>query len=159
VGAVQLKPRTIAVNEEDLSTDHFDHITIIEELVLSPGTHPRRFEFMPKGMWDYKPIDPHHPELGHHPILVSVWQVILGDLGMLVCEHTINKRNHALFKEPNFTELFKDFEGMKAQMKEQGVEPPEPVICWLRGLIHAFMAENPNLVPCSVVMTGTSSRG
>jgi hypothetical protein len=137
---------TTSKDEDPLSTEHFHHITILEEPVLSPGTYPRRFDFMPAGMFD-KPRE------------VSVWQVILGDLGFLVCEHTIKKTNKALFKAPNFTELFKDFEGMKAQMKEQGVEPPEPVICWLRGLIHAFMAENPNVIQCEAVLTGTSGVG
>ena len=145
--------------ENPLSTEHFHHITVLEESVASPGTYPRRFEFMPKRMWDNKPIDPYHPELGHHPILVSVWQVILGDLGFLVCEHGHDKLNKALFKSPNFIELFKDFEGMKAQMKEQGVEPPEPVLCWIHGLIHAFMAENPNVIQCAAIMTGTSGLG
>jgi hypothetical protein len=147
-------------DENPLFTEHFRRcITRLEEQVVSRGYYPRWFDFMPRGIYDREFFDPYHPEFGYKPSKVSVWQVILGDVGMLVCEHTSEKTNQALFKRPNFTELFKDFEGVKAQMKEQGLEPSEPILCWILGLIHAFMAENPNVIQCEATLTGTSGIG
>lgn len=108
----------------------------IEELVSSTG-EARSFTFKSKNE--------------------QLWQVCLGDLGLVICEHTRDGRHKLLVKEPNFTLMFKEFPSLMQHLKDEGLGLTEPVLCWLRGLIHAFMVENPNPVNCSVVMTGTSS--
>jgi hypothetical protein len=117
--------------------EHFKHIMTLEELVCSKGLYARHFTFEP-------------------PILASMWQVMLGDKGLLICKHGEDKLDKLLIENPNFTMLFKDFDYLKTALLSQGIEPSEPILCWLRGLIHAFMAENPNVIQCEATLTGTS---
>ena len=144
--------------ENPLSTEHFHHITVLEESVASPGTYARHFTFeLPESR---EPFDGYHPELGPE---VSVWQVMLGDLGILFCNHHSDhgeaKLDKLLIVDPNFTELFKEFEILKKLLVANGLRTTEPILCWIRGLIHAFMAENPNVIQCEATLTGTSGLG
>jgi hypothetical protein len=82
--------------------------------------------------------------------------VLLGDLGILFCEDTGAVVIRLFVKEPDFTLMFKELPSLARQLKAEGFMLTEPVTCWLRGLIHAFMAERPHVVPCNVVLTGTS---
>jgi hypothetical protein len=129
-----------------------ERITVLEELVSSTG-EARHFTFEPPVNRDDL-FDPYHPELG---LNTNLWQVMLGDKGILVCNHHSGKKVDKLFiSSQNFIELYREFETLK-MILANGVKATEPVLCWLRGLIHAFMVENPNPVNCSVVMTGISS--
>ena len=129
-----------------------DRITVLEELVSSNGM-ARHFTFEPPE--DRNDLfDQYHPELG---LNTSRWQVLLGDLGIRICNHHPGKLDKLFIAKPDFTELYREFETLKKILAFSGVNATEPVLCWIRGLIHAFMAENPNPVNCEVVMTGTSS--
>lgn len=59
---------------DPLSTEHFNHITILEELVCSPGRYARHFTFEPSEI--HESFDEYHPELGPR---IDLWQVMLGD--------------------------------------------------------------------------------
>jgi hypothetical protein len=126
--------------------------TVLEKLVSSTGK-ARHFTFEPPEDRNDL-LDPYHPELG---LNVSLWQVMLGDLGVLICNHKSGKINKLLIEKPNFVLIFKEFDSLKKHLENEGINATEPVLYWLRGLIHAFMAENPNPVNFSVVMTGMSS--
>jgi hypothetical protein len=129
-----------------------ERITVLEELVSNNGM-ARHFTFEPPE--DRNDLfDPYHPELG---LNTSRWQVMLGNLGILICNHHPGKLDKLFIASPNFVELYQEFETLKKILEFNNVKATEPVLCWLRGLLHAFMAENPNPVNCSVVMTGTSS--
>lgn len=129
-----------------------DGIKVLEELVSSTK-EARHFTFEPPV--DRNDLfDPYHPELGLNQ---PRWQVMLGDLGLLVCHHNRSEVHKLFIASPNFVELYREFEVFKTLLPVNGVRVTEPVLCWLRGLIHAFMAENPRPINCSVVMTGTSS--
>ena len=131
-----------------------ERIKVLEEQVSSTG-ETRHFTFEPPV--DRNDLfDQYHPELG---LNVQVWQVMLGDLGILFCLHTRGQVHQLFIASPNFVEMYREFDTLKILLSANGVKATEPVLCWLRGLLHAFMAENPNPVNCSVVMTGTSSRG
>lgn len=139
-----------------LSTEHFRHITILEELVCSAGSYARHFTFEPPE--SKEPFDGYHPELGPR---INFWQVMLGDKGVLFCNHHGDhgdlKIGKLVIEQPNFTMLFKDFDYLKTALLSQGLNPTEPVLCWIRGLIHAFMVENPNRVEVTAVLHATSS--
>jgi len=113
-------------------------VKLLEELVSSTPNGARHFTFETKDT-DVR------------------WQVMLGDLGILVCAHKPGELNKLFIAEPNFVELYREFEALKVILLTNGLSTTEPVLCWIRGLLHAFMAENPNPVNCSVVMTGMSS--
>jgi len=144
--------------EDPLSTEHFHHITILEELVCSPGRYARHFTFEPSEI--HEPFDGYHPELGPR---IDLWQVMLGDKGILFCNHHSDHGVSNLYKlvieKPSFTELFKEFETLKVLLAANGLKTTEPILCWIRGLIHAFMAENPNMIQCEATLTGTSGIG
>lgn len=124
----------------------------LEGLVSTDTTLTRRFTFEPPGAWEHVSCS----GVGFAPSLVSLWLVMLGDRGLLICNHKTNKIDKLFIASPNFALIYKEFGSLKKHLEDEGVEVTEPVLCWLRGLIHAFMAENPNPVNCSVVMTGTS---
>lgn len=140
------------MTNDPLSTEHFHHITVLEELVSSTNS-ARHFTFEPPENRDDL-FDPYHPELG---LNVCRWQVLLGDLGLLICEHKTGKLNKLFIACPDFVELFKEFETLKTLIIANGLKLTEPVACWIRGLIHAFMVENPNRVEVTAVMHATSS--
>lgn len=127
-------------------------IKVLEELVASPKTQTRHFTFElpedPRALFDN-----YHPELG---LKNRAWHVLLGDLGILFCDNTWTLQK-LLIKRPDFIQLYKEFEILKKLLGANGLEPTEPILCWLRGLLHALIAEKPNVVECNVVMTGTSS--
>lgn len=129
-----------------------DRIRVLEELVSSTK-EVRHFTFEPP-INQNDLLNPCHPEFG---LNAQVWQVLLGDLGILVCHHSRSEIHKVLISTPNFIELYREFEVFKILLATNGVNATEPVLCWLRGLIHAFMAEKPNVVECNVKMTGTSS--
>ena len=156
MGPIQFEPKRLAVTDENpLSTEHFNRITILEELVCSPGRDARHFTFEPPESTE--PFDGYHPELGPR---IDRWQVILGDKGLLFSNHHAENGEAKLYKmvieQPNFTELFKEFDTLKVLLGANGLMTTEPILCWIRGLIHAFMAENPNVVQCEATLTGTS---
>jgi hypothetical protein len=124
----------------------------LEKLVSNNGD-VRHFTFEPSLDWNDL-FDNYHPELG---LAEKSWQVMLGNLGVLFCHSYKYQVKTLLINQPNFTELYREFDTLKTNLAENEVALTEPVLCWLRGLIHAFMTENPNPVTCSVVMTGTSS--
>jgi hypothetical protein len=124
----------------------------LEKLVSNNG-EVRHFTFEPPIDWRDL-FDNYHPELG---LAERSWQVMLGDLGILFCYSYKCQVTKLFISKPNFAELYKKFDTLKINLAENEVALTGPVLCWLRGLIHAFMAENPNPVPCSVVMTGMSS--
>jgi hypothetical protein len=129
-----------------------EKIKVLEELVSSNGI-TRHFTFEPPE--DRNDLfDPWHPELG---LNTSRWQVMLGNLGILFCNHHPGKLDKLFIASPNFAELYREFDTLKVLLSANGVTATEPVLCWIRGLLHAFMVENPRLVPCTVVMTGMSA--
>ena len=129
-----------------------EKIKVLEELVSSNGM-TRHFTFEPPE--DRNDLfDPWHPELG---LNTSRWQVMLGNLGILFCNHHPGKLDKLLIAEPDFAKLYREFDTLKVLLSANGVKATEPVLCWIRGLLHAFMVENPRLVPCTVVMTGMSA--
>ena len=143
---------------DQLSTDHFDHITILEEMVCSKGLRTRHFTFeLPESC---EPFYGYNPELGPE---VSVWQVLLGDIGVLFCNHHSDhgqvRLDKLLIVKPNFIELVREFETVKVLLLANGLKTTEPILCWIRGLLHAFMAENPNVIQCSATLTATSGVG
>lgn len=122
------------------------------EAVSSSG-YVRHFTFEPpEDRNDF--FDQYHPELG---LANRSWQVVIGDLGVMFCHHYKRQVDKLFISQPDFTELYREFDILKDNLKKNGVVMTEPVLCWLRGLIHALMAENPRLVPCTVSMTGMSA--
>ena len=129
-----------------------EKIRVLEELVSSTG-EARHFTFEPP-VDHFELFDNYHPELG---LAERSWQVMLGNLGILFCHHYKYQVEKLFIASPNFTELYREFDTLKVLLSANGVTATEPVLCWIRGLLHAFMVENPRLVPCTVVMTGMSS--
>jgi hypothetical protein len=103
-------------------------ITILEELVSTDTSSTRRFTF--------QPLDR----------LECMWQVMLGDKGLLICNHKPGNLHKLLIAKPNFIELNQEFETLKVLLAANGVNATEPVLCWLRGLIHALVAETQNVI-------------
>jgi len=125
----------------------------LERIVASPKTQARHFTFELPGDPNDQ-LDPDHRELG---LNTKGWRVLLGDLGILFCEDTGAVVIRLFVKEPDFTLMFKELPSLARQLKAEGFMLTEPVTCWLRGLLHALIAEKPNVIECNVVMTGTSS--
>jgi hypothetical protein len=144
VGTILFKSKRLVMTEDPLPPDHFNHVTILDELVCSKGVRTRHFTFETPESKD--PFDPYHPELGPK---YCVWQVMLGDKGVLFCNHHADNGvallNKMLIEQPDFTELFKEFDTLRVLLIANGLNPTEPILCWLRGLLHSFMAENPKL--------------
>jgi len=80
-----------------MSDENPGRITVLEELVSSTG-EARHFTFEPPENRDDL-FDPYHPELG---LNTSRWQVMLGDLGILVCNHHLGKLDKLFIASPNF---------------------------------------------------------
>jgi hypothetical protein len=119
-------------------------IKVLEGLVASSKTQTRHFIFEL----------PYPPELD---LKNRAWHVLLGNLGVLFCNNTTGELRKLLIEKPNFIELYKEFEVLKKLLVDNELKPTEPILCWLRGLFHALIAEKPNVIECNVVMTCTSS--
>jgi hypothetical protein len=131
----------------------------LESVASSNPKRTRHFTF--EGAYDEGALfDGYHPELGWRDPICSKWVVLLGDHGLFICRQLtpIGERmefDSFFISDLNFVEMYKNFKDIKEYLVTK-MKAPEPVLCWLHGLIHALMSENPNQVNCSVVMTGTS---